>query len=473
MPGVTWLERILNTVADRGRELLGLREDAAQDSLTSLCLRLITGRGEASNIALAREILQRFDLLDEEAKTAFFIALADQFGPDPERIGAAVAAFRNDRPDTLVQLLDAVEPPRQELFRRLNMAPLGTASLVGMRAQLIDRLPAQPLLNSVDADFRHLLASWFNRGFLRLQRIDWHSPAVVLEKLMRYESVHPIKDWDDLRRRLAADRRCYGFFHPALPDEPLIFVEVALTRQIASEIAPLIDPQAPVGDPYAADTAMFYSINNALKGLRGISFGNFLLKQVLSELGDELPQLKHFVTLSPVPRLAEGLQKLLAGGFGEWPVEALDQVLLEYQPKLLELSARISPQTSPSPSPSSSPSAALRELLAHPETAREPALGAPLTRLALLYLAELKQGTGQCFDPVAGFHLANGAILERINACADCSQKGGSQSHGVMVNYRYDPEQVVANHEAYVQAGRIVMSRTLQREHDKHIAGKR
>ncbi|MCB1798789.1 MAG: malonyl-CoA decarboxylase family protein, partial [Gammaproteobacteria bacterium] len=198
---------------------------------------------------------------------------------------------------------------------------------------------------------------------------------------------------------------------------------------------------------------------------------NFLLKQVLSELGDELPQLKHFVTLSPVPRLAEGLQKLLAGGFGEWPVEALDQVLLEYQPKLLELSARISPQTSSSSS--SSPSAALGELLAHPETAREPALGAPLTRLALLYLAELKQGTGQCFDPVAGFHLANGAILERINACADCSQKGGSQSHGVMVNYRYDPEQVVANHEAYVQAGRIVMSRTLQREHDKHIAGKR
>lgn len=460
MPGVTWLERILNTVADRGRELLGLREDAAQDSLTSLCRRLIAGRGEATNVALAREILQRFELLDPAARTDFFIALAEQFGPDPERIGAAVAAFHNDRPDTLVQLLHAVEPPRQELFRRLNMAPLGTASLVGMRAQLIDRLQEQPLLNSVDADFRHLLSSWFNRGFLRLQRIDWHSPAVVLEKLMRYESVHPINGWDDIRRRLAADRRCYGFFHPALPDEPLIFVEVALTRQVAARIAPLIDPQAAVTDPYAADTAMFYSINNALKGLRGISFGNFLLKQVLSELGDELSQLKHFVTLSPVPRLAEGLEMLLGGEVAGWPTDALDKVLAEHQAALQALSGL------------ASPSEAMRVLLHQADGAQQPALAAPLARLALLYLAEIKHGARQCFDPVAGFHLANGAILERINPGADASQKGRAQSHGVMVNYRYDPEQVVANHEAYVQDGRIVMSRALQREYDKHIAGK-
>ena len=460
MPGVTWLERILNTVADRGRELLGLRDDAAQDSLTSLCQRLIAGRGEATNVALAREILQRFELLDQPARTDFFIALAEQFGPDPERIGAAVAAFHNDRPDTLVQLLHAVEPPRQELFRRLNMAPLGTASLVGMRAQLIDRLQEQPLLSSVDADFRHLLSSWFNRGFLRLQRIDWHSPAVVLEKLMRYESVHPIKGWDDIRRRLAADRRCYGFFHPALPDEPLIFVEVALTRQVAARIAPLIDPQAPVTDPYAADTAMFYSINNALKGLRGISFGNFLLKQVLSELGDELPQLKHFVTLSPMPRLAEGLEMLLGGEVAGWPTDVLDKVLAEHQAVLQSLSGL------------ANPSEAMRVLLHQTDGAQQAALAAPLARLALLYLAEIKQSARQCFDPVAGFHLANGAILERINPGADASQKGQAQSHGVMVNYRYDPEQVVANHEAYVQDGRIVMSRALQREYDKHIAGK-
>ena len=284
MSGMTWLERMMNTVADRGRELLGLREGQTRDPLPDLCRRLIAGRGEASNIALAREVLQRFEGLEPDQKTAFFFTLAEQFGPDPERVLAATSAFRTDRPETLVNLIDAVEPPRQELFRRLNMAPHGTAGLVAMRTELLDRLDEHPLLSSIDADLRHLLASWFNRGFLRLQRIDWHSPAAVLEKVMRYESVHPVAGWDDLRRRLAGDRRCFGFFHPALPEEPLIFVEVALTRQIAAEIGPLIDPGAEETDPYAADTAMFYSINNALQGLRGISFGNFLLKQVLSDL---------------------------------------------------------------------------------------------------------------------------------------------------------------------------------------------
>ena len=269
MTRVTWFERIMNTVADRGRDLLGLREDAAQDTLPELCARLIGGRGEATNIALAREILRRFDGLDDDQKTAFFVTLAEHFGPDPERIRVAAADFDNERPETLVHLMEVVEPPRQELFRRLNMAPHGTASLVAMRADLLRRLRKQPLLNAVDADFRHLLASWFNRGFLRLQRIDWHSPATVLEKLMRYESVHPIMGWDDLHRRLDEDRRCYGFFHPALPEEPLIFVEVALTRQAADQIAPLIDPKSEVIAPDAADTAMFYSINNALRGLRG------------------------------------------------------------------------------------------------------------------------------------------------------------------------------------------------------------
>jgi len=461
MPGVTWLERLMNTVADRGRELLGLRGDEAQEPLPELCRRLIAGRGEASNIALAREILQRFDGLDSTQKTAFLLTLAEQFGPDPGRIQDAAAAFHADRPETLVQLIDAVEPPRQELFRRLNMAPLGTASLVAMRAELLDRLREFPLLSMVDADLRHLLASWFNRGFLRLQRIDWHSPAAVLEKLMRYESVHPIRGWQDLQRRLADDRRCYGFFHPALPEEPLIFVEVALTRQMASEIAPLIDPAAPPTDPYAADTAMFYSINNALRGLRGISFGNFLLKQVLSDLGTEMPQLRHFATLSPMPRFAEGLRRLLAGEIEDWPVERLDAVLEEFQAALQEDTGE------------ASPTAAVRNLLNGHDGRDAESLAGPLARLALLYIAAMKRDHGVCCDPVAAFHLANGAILERINVSADQSPRGEAQSHGVMVNYRYDPDQVVANHEAFVQAGRIVMSRPLRREFDKHIAGRR
>jgi len=460
VPGVKWLERIMNTVADRGRELIGLREDEAQDTLPDLCRRLIAGRGEASNIALAREILQRFEGLGADEKTAFFLTLADAFGPDPTRIREAAGAFHNDQPDSLVRLLDAVEPPRQELFRRLNMAPLGTASLVTMRAELLDRLREQPLLNTVEADFRHLLASWFNRGFLRLERIDWRSPAAVLEKLMRYESVHPIKGWDDLHRRLGDDRRCFGFFHPALPDEPLIFVEVALSQEISADIAPLIDPEAPLTDPYAAETAVFFSINNSLKGLRGISFGNFLLKQVLSELSAELPQLKHFVTLSPMPRFADGLDRLLAGEVGGWPLDRLDQILSDHQASLRELSGQ------------ASPCAAMQTLLSTGQARRDGVPPEPLARLALLYLSELKQDGG-LFDPVAAFHLANGAVLERINVDADRSVKGLAQSYGLMVNYRYDPEQVVTNHEAFVQAGRIVMSRALQREHDKYLSGKR
>ena len=450
----------MNTVADRGRELIGLREDEAQDTLPDLCRRLIAGRGEASNIALAREILQRFEGLGGDEKTAFFLTLADAFGPDPTRIREATDAFHNDQPDSLVRLLDAVEPPRQELFRRLNMAPLGTASLVSMRAELLDRLREQPLLNTVEADFRHLLASWFNRGFLRLERIDWRSPAAVLEKLMRYESVHPIKGWDDLHRRLGDDRRCFGFFHPALPDEPLIFVEVALSQEISADIAPLIDSEAPLTDPYAAETAVFFSINNSLKGLRGISFGNFLLKQVLSELSAELPQLKHFVTLSPMPRFADGLDRLLAGEVGGWPVDRLDQILSDHQAGLRELSGQ------------ASPCAAMQTLLSTGQARHDGVPPEPLARLALLYLSELKQDGG-LFDPVAAFHLANGAVLERINIDADRSVKGLAQSYGLMVNYRYDPEQVVTNHEAFVQAGRIVMSRALQREHDKYLSGKR
>lgn len=458
MAGVKWLERIMDTVADRGRELLGLREDEARETLTELCHRLIAGRGEASNIALAREILQRFEALDEDDKTAFFMTLAEDFGPDPERLIAAANAFSNAQPETLLRLLEVAEPPRQELFRRLNMAPNGTAILVSMRAQLLNRLPDIPLLLSVDADFRHLLGSWFNRGFLGLQKIDWRSPAIVLEKVMHHESVHAIKGWDDLHRRLADDRRCFGFFHPALPEQPLIFVEVALTRGMSAKIAGLIDPQAPLNDPYSADTAMFYSINNALEGLRGISFGNFLLKQVLSELGAELPNLQQFATLSPMPRFATGLRSLLTGEAAGWPVEAVDGLLSDHQTVLQECTQQVRPTY------------AIRDLIQQASPAHEAVLVAPLTRLALLYLADLKQGNN-CFDPVADFHLANGAILERINIYADRSAHGERQSHSVMVNYRYDPEQVVANHEAFVREGRVVMSKALQREYDKHIVG--
>lgn len=446
----TWFERLLDNVADRGLELMGLRERGEQDapSNAELCHRLVEGLGEASNIALAREILQRWATLDEAQQLDFLQILAVEFDPDPEAIARAAADYRPRDPEALKRLLAASEPPRQELMRRLNMAPGGTAALVDIRARLLQALPTHPELKGVDADFQHLLASWFNRGFLRLERIDWNSPAAILEKLIRYEAVHPMSGWDDLRRRLGRDRRCFAFFHPALPRDPLIFVEVALTNAISSTVTPLIDPQAPEEDPTQADTAVFYSINNALTGLRGVSFGNFLIKQVVSELSGEFPQIHTFVTLSPVPRMRQALRK--AAGDAD-QARQLERLLGDRVGALQEAAG------------CDDPLQALDRLLQHPasETQRE-LLEPLLADLALFYLARMKRGEA-AYDPVAHFHLANGARLERINRFANPSPRGLDESWGCMVNYRYRSDEVVANHEAYVWEGRIALSRELER----------
>ncbi len=447
----SWFERLLDNVADRGLELLGLRDRSEADapSDAELCHRLVEGLGEASNIALAREILQRWESMDETHRLDFLHILAVEFDPDPEAIAQAAASYRAKDPAALQRLLEASEPPRQELMRRLNMAPGGTAALVDIRAFLLRVLPKNPQLKGVDADFQHLLASWFNRGFLRLEKIDWNSPAAILEKLIRYEAVHPMSGWDDLRRRLGPDRRCFAFFHPALPNDPLIFVEVALTDEISAGIAPLIDPQALESDPHQADTAIFYSINNALTGLRGVSFGNFLIKQVVSELNDEFPQIKTFVTLSPIPRMRQGLLKAIA-----------DEVNGDRLEHLLGARAKTLVQAAGG----GEPLQALDSLLQQPaDETRQTLLDPVLTDLALYYLARMKRGEAAAYDPVAHFHLSNGARLERINLHANPSPRGHDESWGCMVNYRYRSEEVVANHEAYVWDGRIALSRELER----------
>ena len=245
----------------------------------ALCRALLSERGEAAGTALAREALDAYEALDDAGRARLFDALAQEFAPDPERVARAAEAYRRDpSASNQVRLQAVVEPPRQELFRRLNMAPGGTAGLVALRKQLLRELPQHPEWAALDADLLHLLRSWFNRGFLVLERIDWRTSAIVLEKLIAYEAVHAIKGWPDLHRRLEADRRCFAFFHPALPDEPLIFIEVALTRTMAGRVQPLLDVAAPLGDPRQARCAMFYSITNCQDGLRGISFGNFLIK---------------------------------------------------------------------------------------------------------------------------------------------------------------------------------------------------
>lgn len=253
-----------------------------------LCQSPLSERGEVSGARLATEVIQAYESLDGAARDALFDLLVTEFSPNPVELGRAADAYRADPSQAnLVRLQAAVEPRRQELFRRFNMARGGTSVLVGMRRQLLKTLGAHPERAGVDADLTHLFKSWFNHGFLFLQRIEWRTSALVLERLIEYEAVHQIQGWRDLRRRLEADRRCYALFHPALPDEPLIFIEAALARGMPAKVQPLLNPEAAVVDPAGVDCAVFYSITNCQEGLRGVSFGNALIKQVADELQAE------------------------------------------------------------------------------------------------------------------------------------------------------------------------------------------
>ena len=325
---------LLASISERGRTLLRRAgsSDAKQDAsdLIELCEALLSGRGEASGTAMAREVLDRYHHLDEAGRLAFFETLARNYGPDREKLAQAIEGWRaqpND--DDASDLHFASEPRRQELIRRLNRAPGGTSELVAMRADLLRLMNGHKDLAALDRDVVHLLSSWFNRGFLVLRRIDWSTPANILEQIIRYEAVHEIRDWNDLRRRIdSIDRRCYAFFHPALVDEPLIFVEVALTESIPVAIAPLLAEDRPLVPIESARTAVFYSISNTQRGLGGISFGSFLIKQVVEELRRELPKLENFVTLSPVPGFMQWLKQA-----SDVPVSDEDRALLDHLDK--------------------------------------------------------------------------------------------------------------------------------------------
>lgn len=390
-------------------------------------------RGEVSGARLAREALAAYRALDDAAAAVFFDLLAKEFSPDPRAVERCAQAYRDDPSQAnLLRLQQAVEPPRQELFRRLNMAPGGTALLVDMHRRVLQDRGANPQWLGAEADLTHLLRSWFNRGFLKLRRIDWRTSALVLEKLIHYEAVHQIEGWDDLRRRLQADRRCYAFFHPALADEPLIFIEVALTRGMSARVQPLLDPDSPVLDPGTADCAMFYSITNCQQGLRGVSFGNFLIKQVVEDLGRELPRIKIFATLSPIPGLRTWLTNL---------------------PRTLD------------GNPAQAEIASLAATLDAPRWFEDEALSKTLQQrlvpLAAHYLLNAKEEQ-EPLDPVARFHLVNGARMARLNWLADVSSTGMRQSAGMMVNYVYRLDQVDANHEAYARDRTIVASRRVE-----------
>jgi len=427
-----------------------LRDAAARQrnvrALRALVLgsqRLLSEGGEMNGMAVARELIERLDTIADAPLDGYFDYLSRDLSPDPHEVLRRAQAYA-DQPGAgpLIALTQAVEPPRQELLRRINRMPGGTASVLRLRRALLRRLPQRPELRGLESDLLHLLSSWFNPGFLQMKRVDWNSPAQLLEKIIRHEAVHAIDGWDDLRRRLQPDRRCFAFFHPQLPGEPLIFVEVALLPEMPAAISPLIDKASTPLPPDRFRVAAFYSISNCEPGLRSVSLGNFLIKQVAEQLKRELPRLKIFCTLSPIP------------GFAQWLRSAPDLAAL---PALRKTSAAdLQAALATLIAASGGDLGALQGAALH-ERLEAPAEAALLT-LAAAYLTHVSPTADG--DPVARFHLDNGARLERLNPRGNMSAPGLKQSFGMMVNYRYDLDRIESSHDLFRQ-GQVARSRAV------------
>jgi malonyl-CoA decarboxylase len=407
---VARMRRVGGNRGDTGSGSLTAKQ-ASVEQLQQIARKILSAQAHASGTALAASFIDVYAALNSEHRRDALLMLACDFGANHELLAQSCKAFLdNPNDESYRAIANCVEPPRQELFRRLNQAPYATLALVRLREELLRLLPTDPQLKAVDDDLFHLFHSWFNRGFLIMQRIDWNSPAQLLDKIIGYEAVHSIGSWDELRRRLAPeDRRCYAFFHPALLDEPLIFVEIALSNKIEGSINSILrEDRQPIASD-TADTAMFYSISNCQAGLQGISFGHHLLQQVVEDLSRELPGLKRFVTLSPVPGFVHWLREQQAKGDTE--AEAL---------------------------------------LAGPATDAPPP-GDAILGPALRYLTEAKDRNGRPRDPVMRFHLGNGARLEHLCLGGDLSSAGMAKSLGLMVNYRYELSALEANRTRFLE----------------------
>ncbi len=429
---------------------IALPANAARDpeSLERLMAECLQARGgEVAARARAAELGRTYLQLDTEGRRTFLQVLAGRFATDQMAVEKAMADYgmapdEEARLAAQLELRQALVPPRVKLLTQFNGLPEGVKFLADLRADLLPIARQDAWLRGLDSDLYELLTSWFDVGFLDLRRIDWNSPAALLEKLIAYEAVHEIRSWDDLRNRLDSDRRCFALFHPRMPDEPLAFVEVALVKGIAGSVQSLLDEDAPLSDPGEADTAIFYSISNTQRGLQGIAFGDYLIKLVVRRLSEDLPNLKTFATLSPVPGLRKWLDAQSA--------EVLEQAMSEDERGGLRALGG-----------SDDTAEALRAVLERPDWPTDEvtvkALEGPLMRLAARYFTE-KRDDGAPLDPVARFHLRNGARLERINWLGDTSPKGLRQAAGLMVNYRYVLDDIEKNHEAYVAKNSIVMS---------------
>lgn len=406
--------------------------------------------GELSARARAEEIAAIYRAADNAQRATILSLITHTFAPERAALDRALGAMQSAVSDAELsraeaQLRIALDAPRARFFTQFNLLPEGVKFLVDLRADLLALLPKDPSLEVLSVELDGLLTSWFDPGFLQLERITWQSPALILEKLMTYEAVHPIASWNDLRNRLDTDRRCYAFFHPRLPNEPVIFVEIALLKGAAETVQTLLDQNAPVQDPDTADTAIFYSISNAQRGLRGISFGNLLLKRVIEDLRRDLPKLKVFATLSPLPVFRKWLDQAAKDSTVLTPVDAA---------KLAHALGAAGNGVS------------LADALARPDWTADAklaeALREPMEKLCARYLLKEKSGS-QPLDPVANFHLNNGARVNRMFWLGDTSSRGMQQSYGMMVSYRYDLDEVDANHERFLRTGEITASSRVRR----------
>lgn len=449
-------DRAIRRIATVWRDMGSSVPDQDESIVAQMRACLHARGGEISSRNRAANLAQTYLGLDDSGRRSFLCDMAS-FDSDPVAVGRAfervqTAAEGGERALAMVELRHAVEPPRVKLLTQFTTIPDGMKFLVDLRATLLALTKGDPHLAALESDLRGLLASWFDVGFLELSRIDWNSPAVLLERLVGYEAVHEIRSWSDLKNRLDSDRRCYALFHPRMPNEPLIFVEVALVHGLAGSVQRLLDKKAPLVDPRTADTAIFYSISNCQHGLAGISFGNFLIKRVVELLSNDFRNLKQFATLSPMPGFRRWLEAKLAendAGF-----------LSEEESASLRTAA---PTTGPAPETGTQ---ALAAIIGRRGWWRDPAMlraAEPvLIRLAARYL--LNEGRGnRAIDPVAHFHLSNGARVERIMALADTSDKGAKASATLMVNYVYDPPRIEEYHEDYVGSGKRNASTAVRR----------
>jgi malonyl-CoA decarboxylase len=490
-PGL--FDRALRRVAALWREMAGNGAAEQGDGFATRMRACLEARGgEVSARARAAGLAESYLAADRDGRAGFLRALAG-FDADPDAVTAAwhrVAAATGvaERAAAKARLRRALEPPRLRLLTQFTAIPDGVKFVVDLRGDLLAAMPGDPMLEALEADLRTLLGSWFDVGFLELRRIDWASSAALLEKLVQYEAVHRIRTWRDLKNRLDSDRRCYAFFHPRMPEEPLIFVEVALVKGLADNVQRLLDEKAPLLDPKDADTAIFYSINNCQRGLDGISFGNFLIKRVVALLSAEFGNLKTFATLSPIPGFRRWIDERIAAAdpalLTEEEAAALRAVApadlalpppaadLALPPPAADPTLRPPAADFPAPSPTGdaalsmveTPVQTLARILARRTVARQDAvaklLDPALLRASARYLlAESPRGRAKrARDPVAHFHLSNGARVERLNPRGDLSEKGWRESAGMMVNYLYDPARIEDYHEDYAGDGRRAAS---------------